>query len=682
MRKDFRSFLNPLFNLLFCGSDVQQKRHEWLLLLLILLLAVGLRLTRLDLVEFKYDEATWARSALAIVHKGHFPALGMVSSLGPYHPPLMSYILALPFALSRDPRLAAGWVALLGVAAVALTWWVGRTYFGRRVGLLAALLFAACPWAVIHSRKTWTQSRAVLTLLFIAAVLALAARRKHWALTGALAAIGLLISIHLGGMAFIFVLLLLALFFRRSIRPAPLLAGLALLLLILSPYLLYEARHDWPNLRSLTNLAGQEAALDLQAPQMAALIVGGYHLQDLAGERFVDFMNSIPNLRWLDHVEMALLWVGLAWLVWRVGRELLTNRGHLSSDGAARIALLCWFAVPIALLLRHAAPLHPHDLNLLYPVQHLIIALLLVDMLDWVSHSSRLASYVLRLVLYLFVALLLIWHIYLQQSLLTFVDTYDTPGGYGAPVKYALAAARQAEELQAKTEGAELITLLPGADPRYDGQAAVFDVLLGPGPRPVDGRQALVFPARPVVYLANPGAEPALAMLAEMGAEVEPPLPLRAGSDAAYRFFRRQPAAVDAPHSWEGDPARWASGVTLLGYDWTGDPQPGGTVRWTLYWQIEGIPPVEGGLHWFNHLVDSEGTRWGQMDGVGLPVSEWRVGDVVLTWFDIAISDDAPPPPYFVRSGMYTYPDIVTISLLDVAGNPAGQFIKLGPIGQ
>jgi len=665
---------------------VKYERRELLLLCLILLLAAGLRLTRLDLIEFKYDEATWARSALAIVHEGRFPALGMVSSLGPYHPPLMSYILALPFALSRDPRLAAGWIALLGVAAVALTWWIGRTYFGRRVGLLAALFFAACPWAVIHSRKIWTQSRAVLTLLFIAAVLSLVTRRKPWALTGALAAIGLLISIHLGGLAFIPVLLLLALLFRRSIRPLPLLTGLALLALILSPYLLYDARHDWPNLRGLTNLVGQEATLDLQAPRMAAMIVGGHHLQDLAGERFSDFNGSIFNLRWLDQVEMALLWIGLAWLIYRVGRELLTNRGRLSSDGAARLVLLLWFSVPVALLLRHAAPLHPHDLNLLYPVQHLIIALLVVDV---ASHPSRIAPHILRLVSCVFISLLLLWHIYLQQSLLTFVDTHDTPGGYGAPVKYALAAVNRAENLQSETESAELISLLPGADPRYDGQAAVFDVLLGPAPRPVDGRQALVFPAHPAIYLADPGAEPALTMLADMGAEVEPPLPLRAGSDAAYRLFRRQPDAIDAPHPWGGDPARWAlrpgsgqaSGVLLLGYDFSGDVRPGGAVRWTLYWRVEGIPPIEGDLHWFNHLMGEDGAQWGQMDGVGLPVSEWRVGDTVLTWFDIPISADAPPPPYFIRSGMYTYPDVVTISLLDVAGNPAGQFIELGPIG-
>ncbi len=683
------------------GGDVKYERREWLLLFSILLLAAGLRLTRLDLIEFKYDEATWARSGLAIVHEGRFPALGMISSLGPHHPPLMSYILAPPFALSRDPRLAAGWVALLGVVAVGLTYWIGRTYFGYRAGLLAALLFAACPWAVTHSRKIWTQNRAALTLLFISAILALVTRRKSWALTGALVAAGFLVSIHLGGLAFFFVLLLVAILFLRHIKPAPLLVGLVLVVLILSPYLLYDARHGWPNLRALANLPGQEATLDLQAPRMAALIAGGYHLEDLAGERYLDFLASILNLRWLDLLEMALLWVGLAWLVWQVVREALAHRGRLSQEGAARLVLLLWFSVPVALQLRHVTPVHPHDLNTLYPVQHLIVALLLAGMMEWgkrkMPHVSRFTFYVLRFTFYacvLFVVLLLVWHVYLQETLLTFVDAYDTPGGYGAPVKYTLAATRQAEELQAKIGDAELVILLPGADPRYDGQASVFDVLLGPGVRPVDGRRALVLPARPAVYLADPGAEPALTLLAEMDAEDAPALPLRGGSDATYRFFRWQPATVTAPYPWEGDPVRWAlagsgqaSGVTLLGYDWSGDPRPGGTLRWTLYWRVEELPSASGGLggvsdvHWFNHLVDGEGAHWGQMDGVGFPASGWRVGDTVLTWFDVAISDDAPPPPYFIRSGMYTYPDIVNISLLDAAGNPAGEFIELGPVG-
>ena len=83
-----------------------------------------------------------------------------------------------------------------------------------------------------------------------------------------------------------------------------------------------------------------------------------------------------------------------------------------------------------------------------------------------------------------------------------------------------------------------------------------------------------------------------------------------------------------------------------------------------------------------NHVIDNQGGRWGQMDGVGFAASSWRVGDTVMTWFDIPIAGEAPFPPYTLRVGMYTYPDVVGVSVLDVAGNPAGEFVDLGPVGE
>ena len=62
---------------------MKRDHRGWIVPIVILLLAAGLRLTRLGLAEFKYDEATTARSALAIVHEGQFPAMGMISSQGP-----------------------------------------------------------------------------------------------------------------------------------------------------------------------------------------------------------------------------------------------------------------------------------------------------------------------------------------------------------------------------------------------------------------------------------------------------------------------------------------------------------------------------------------------------------------------------------------------------------------------
>lgn len=405
----------------------------------------------------------------------------------------------------------------------------------------------------------------------------------------------------------------------------------------------------------------------------------------MAGAAYEEFLARLPLAYWPDRLEEALLVVALGFLMWRAARDWKSESSQVRDRARLALLLLLTWVVPVAFHLWHSTTVYPHYFILLYPPLYWAIGWMLQDAVSWIetrakADSSSVARWAVAIVTLALVALVG-WQVYLQQTFLTFVDTHDTPGGYGAPVKYTLAAARRVEELEAEVGDAEMIALLPGADPNYDEQATVFDMLLRPDHRLVDGHQALVLPFRPTVYLADPGADPALAMLAEMAIEVEPALPLRGGSDEAYRFFRWQPVTVTPAHPWDGDAVRWASGVTPLGYGWSGEPQPGGTVHWMLYWRVEGLPPAGSDIHWFNHLVDGEGGRWGQMDGVGFPTSEWRVGDTVLTWFDISISDDAGPPPYFIRSGMYAYPDITGISLLDVAGNPAGEFIELGPIG-
>lgn len=652
------------------------------LMALIVCVAAGLRLTRLELIEFKFDEATMARSALAVAREGRLPLVGMVSSQGPHNPALMSYVLALPFAISSDPRLAAGWTALLGVVAVGLTYWLGRRYFGWRVGAIAALLFAVNPWAVFQSRKIWAQNLPMLTLLFIAALLAMIVRRQSWALVGALAAAGGLVSLHLGGLAFFFILAVSGVLFWRRIRPGPAVVGLIVLLLILSPYLIHNAQRGWPDWHAFMSLGQTEASFNPRAIWMSGVVASGHQIESLAGENHEAFEASILNLGWLDTFEFVLFWIGLAWLIWRVGRQVLNGPSHLSRKGEARVVLLIWLLVPVTLLTQRF-PVYPHDFNLLYPVQHIIIALLVVDVVDWIGESKIWALRLWAFILILLLALLVVWQVYLQEALLTFVDSYETPGGYGPPLKYALSAARRAQNLARKEHDEEIIALLPGDNPRYEGVAAVFDVLLQPDSyRLVDGEREMVVPKHPATYLIHPEVEEVAVKLAEIADESAAPLPLRGGSNARYRFFRRQSSinAASGLHSTSNEPIRWSVGVILVGYDWAGDVTPGGKIVWTLVWRVDRKPAGGDAIHWFNHLLDEGGNRWGQKDAAAFPASKWREGDIVFSWFDLTVDPAAPNPPYIIHSGLYTYPDLTTIPLVDVAGNPVSAFVELGPV--
>ena len=115
----------------FSGKD----RWALVVLLAILALALLLRMGWPTLVEFKRDEATVARRALAIAYEGDRPAAGVGSSIGTANLPLTLYLTAIPLRLWQDPLAAVLFVGLLNGLAVLACYGLGRAYFGWAVGL-------------------------------------------------------------------------------------------------------------------------------------------------------------------------------------------------------------------------------------------------------------------------------------------------------------------------------------------------------------------------------------------------------------------------------------------------------------------------------------------------------------------------------------------------------------------
>ena len=128
-------------------------RRHYLLLLAVLGLGLTLRFAQPTLVEFKRDEATIARVGQAIAYEGFRPAVGVDSSLGIDNLPLTPYLMALPLRLWSDPLSAVLFTILLNGLALPACYLLGKAMLGRRAALLATLLFAVSPWAVLYARK-------------------------------------------------------------------------------------------------------------------------------------------------------------------------------------------------------------------------------------------------------------------------------------------------------------------------------------------------------------------------------------------------------------------------------------------------------------------------------------------------------------------------------------------------
>jgi Dolichyl-phosphate-mannose-protein mannosyltransferase len=137
------------------AGDAAAGRRGWLLstglpLTAILALAAFLRFWHLAATGFNSDESVYTGSAASLAGdatlRGMFPVFRA-------HPLLFQVLLSLVLRVHESDAAARSFAAAIGVAAVAMTYLLGRRLYGRRAGLMAGLLLAVMPYHVVVSRQ-------------------------------------------------------------------------------------------------------------------------------------------------------------------------------------------------------------------------------------------------------------------------------------------------------------------------------------------------------------------------------------------------------------------------------------------------------------------------------------------------------------------------------------------------
>lgn len=129
------------------------------------LVAIGaaLRLYRLDAMEFKRDEQEALNLAIRFLadrpwsSPRGWPTHGMLSSNGVANAPLFTWIVAAAWVPTRDPVAVARAIALANTLCLYPLWCWARRRMGEGKALLTLAIVAVSPFAVIFSRKIWTQ---------------------------------------------------------------------------------------------------------------------------------------------------------------------------------------------------------------------------------------------------------------------------------------------------------------------------------------------------------------------------------------------------------------------------------------------------------------------------------------------------------------------------------------------
>jgi Dolichyl-phosphate-mannose-protein mannosyltransferase len=198
---------------------------------------------------------------LGLVRDGTVPLLGPPTSIGAFHHGALYYYLLSPaaFLTGADPTAVVAEIALFGVAAVAVTWFLARSIAGPVAGFAAALIMAVSASAIDESTFIWNPNLIALSssVALAAAWRARTTGQPRWWL---LAAFGVLVTMqcHVLGIALLPPVLYLWAVTRRTTAVGPdrrrfdryALGGLAIIVLGYLPLLAYELGHDFAETRA------------------------------------------------------------------------------------------------------------------------------------------------------------------------------------------------------------------------------------------------------------------------------------------------------------------------------------------------------------------------------------------------------------------------------------------------
>jgi hypothetical protein len=656
---------------------------ELWLVVAILLLATVLRVGWPTMTEFKFSEARLAALALEVTREGRIPLVGVPSSAGFDHSPISAYLYVPAFLFTTDPIPATIYGGLVGVAAVALCWWLARRWpgGGRWAAMTATLIFAVSPWSVAFSRKIWQVAFVpLLTLAFIGlAISALIegsgpapSKRRQWRLAWAIVAYALLVQVHPSAISLAPAFVLWLIVFWRRIRFVPLLVGGVLGILTAVPFLAHQIQSGWPALVSLGSLPAAE--WDLSAVQLGWEAISGRSIHALAGASY-PLLTIVPELdRSFDLIGWLALGASLG-LLWRVVTRW--RAAEPTEQQAARIdlVLLSWLIVPIVLNVRHSLELHLHFFALVAPAAYLIIGRAAGIVLRNVRSRAPKWYRPLALAGAAVLGVLALAQVIALVLMGRFVATNETPGGFGVPLTRYLDVAHDTVKAVYQTNAAEVLVVGQGDSTVVDEMPAVFDVLLRDrvAYRFVDGESAAVFPANRSVALLSPDAGGA--------AEWYSAWPMQELGNG-FRLVALEgswPQALpwsENPLEPVAGPRTFQNGVEIQHYAW--EPGREGSGRFWLQWQVLWLSPDD--THFYVQVLDREEQIWGHQDSPGYPTDLRQKGDRILTGFDIIPTERTSGTPYWGRSGLYLYPQVVNLPVIDEAGNQAGETVVMGPL--
>jgi hypothetical protein len=577
----------------------------WLAAIGVLALSLFLRLWRLDLVEFKDDQAALLRMAEDMARLGRIPLAGMTSSIGIPLAPSFEYLLAPIVAVSRDPRVATAAIGLANAAAVAGTLVLGWRWFSPLTGLVAGLVFATNPWAVTYSRKVWSNDVLAPTAVLLMFCLdkAVIGEQVGWGIAAfPLFAIGVEFHPSFALLAPLIVVLAVMLVRRGQLMHMALGLGLAGLTAV--PYVIYTIQ---THARYLDGLASSEAPrMDGAGPGDVVGLIGGWRNWNLEG---VDINVLLPwRLATLPGaIGTLLLAIGI------VAALVLVFRCKRAEHRLRAAGLLLWVLLPMLLTVRHSIPLYGYYFLFVLPAGALLIGLG-VQMLGNVSRVRRAGRVLMGAGLAATLGMASI-HSAIVLRQLGYLDDAYVPY-YGPPLEAAEQTTHELIGLVNQNGGRELSVEIDD----------VNDVSIG--------------------YLARAYVPEVQVVERRRGPwDVDFDLPNHSDNPP---YGLDDPPHLTPPESLD---VSYADGVRVISASTTREVAPGESLGLALTWTVDhpSPEPLTRRLVWEMSLYDPSAREVRRVAGLPHDWAQLDAGEVVVSWIPVATSPEAAEGVYQVH---------------------------------
>lgn len=639
---------------------------EWKLLAAIVALAVILRVDAIDLVRFDSPVVNTLTDGRQFLRGGALPLIGTPTGLGLHNPPGLTYVMMLPALLAADAvRGATVFMLLVAIAGIVLTFVVARRYFGPRVAVAAAALWAVSPAATSYAREIApTALVATLMVVCIYGLLLAVVDERPWGWTLAASMAGCMVALSLRAVILVPALLLLACLYCRRVGWVHVLLGACIAILVLGPFLYYENTIRMADLRSAWQSVRQQNvawahvsdaadtvrhafAGDPASPATTALALWAARITSWA-------LPALDQaLGWLV-LASSLVWWPLAVRAWSHWKERTKPQQYVVMGVCVSVPLILSGLIPSAASDRSVAILQA---PLMLGVGVAMDTVMLPSSRRAFGRiSSKAGILVAGLVLALLIA-------YQAFSVVGMRD--DAAHSDATPLGLSYRFWRETATLVRRLAigaGTDQVWVLNTEKMPITDARLLLDYALGNGPDSVYLQSdALLLPAgRPAIYLClqSRPSRPAgdAAALGQQTAMVVSP-----GGRYSATVYQREPVDVSKVLGQVEEEAivAFPDGLRLLGYALPDAPSPGLPFDLVTYWTWQNAEPPPAREH--RRVIVSVQAPQGaesvsEASGMGLEETWWQEGYLLRQTRRLLVPEDTPEGEYALAVSMTCEP--------------------------